>query len=83
MSSTCHKIGLRRSSDLATINAAIAARLPEMAAGKIGLTEIADSASVIFTRAPHATATFAIKFCKSWWSGTWIATLWNSNRMTA
>ena len=42
MSSTCHKIEPRRSSDLATINAAIAARLPEMAAGKIGLTEIAE-----------------------------------------
>src|SRR5690349_7547303 len=42
MSSTCHKIGLRRSSDLATSNAAIAARLPEMAASKIGLTEIAE-----------------------------------------
>src|SRR5262245_45207370 len=42
MSSTCHKIELRRWSDLATINAAIAARLPEMAAGKIGLTEIAE-----------------------------------------
>jgi len=42
MPSTCHKIELRRWSDLATINAAIAARLPEMAAGKIGLTEIAE-----------------------------------------
>jgi hypothetical protein len=29
-------------SDLATVNAAIATRLPEMAAGKIGLTEIAE-----------------------------------------